>query len=507
MENTGRILRGLTPTARKILFGETAGSSLDADFSYATRVDCAHLLALAECGIVGRARAARLLREIEKLRSSNFGPLRSLPAPRGLFLLYEDYLIEKLGPETGGVLQTARSRNDLNATVLRMRLRAPYLRLLGEALRLQAVLIRRARRFARVVMPAYTHYQAAVPITYGHYLAGLAQAVGRDIEEIFCAGSGLRFCPLGAGAVGGTSLPIDTARTAALLGFERPTANSIDAVGSRDLILRLLSAQAIFGVTLSRLAADFLLWATAEFGFLTFPDELVGSSSMMPQKRNPFLLEHVQGRSASASGAFVAAASAMHAKPFTNSIAVGTEAVSHIWKALQDTTEATILARLVVAGAEPDRESMLRRATDGYTQATELANRLALGGEVSFRTAHRSVGAIIRQAMERGGEPLDKAVARWQEEGGQALPLEGLDPDSIAAATSYGGGPGPASLEGQLKGLGDNWRGDRARRRLQAQGWKKADESLAVAVRDFCYAAGEETRRTPPPARVRPEIV
>jgi argininosuccinate lyase len=489
MENTGRILRGLTPTARKILFGETADSSIDADFSYATQVDCAHLLALAERGIVEEARAARLLQEIEQLRSSNFAPLRNLSAPRGLFLLYEDYLIEKLGAETGGILQTARSRNDLNATVLRMRLRVPYLGLLDEALRIQAVLIRRARRFARVVMPAYTHYQAAVPITYGHYLAGLAQAVGRDIAELFSAGSGLRFCPLGAGAVGGTSLPIDTARTATLLGFERPAANSIDAVGSRDLILRLLSAQAIFGVTLSRLAADFLLWSTVEFGFLKLPDELVGSSSMMPQKRNPFLLEHVQGRSASALGAFVAAASAMHAKPFTNSIAVGTEAVSHIWKAMQHTTEATILARLLVAGAEPDRESMLKRATDGYTQATELANRLALGGEVSFRTAHQSVGAIIRQAIERGGEPLPEAVARWQEQGGQPVSLEGLDPDSIATATIYGGGPGPASQEQQLQELGHSWKGNRARKRLQAQEWKKADDALAVAVRDFCRAA------------------
>lgn len=485
MENTGRILRGLTPAARKILFGATVDASIDADFSYATQVDCAHLLTLAECGIIERGRVARLLQEIEALRASNFAPLRSLSAPRGLFLLYEDYLIEKLGAETGGVLQTARSRNDLNATVLRVRLRTPYLRLLDEALRLQAVLIRRARRFARVVMPAYTHYQAAVPITYGHYLAGLAQAVGRDIAALFCAGSDLRFCPLGAGAVGGTSLPIDTARTATLLGFERPTANSVDAVGARDLILRLLSAQAIFGVTLSRLAADFLLWSTVEFGFLTFPDELVGSSSMMPQKRNPFLLEHVQGRSALALGAFVAAASAMHAKPFTNSIAVGTEAVSPIWKALQDTTEATILARLSVAGAQPEREAMLRRATDGYTQATELANRLALGGEVSFRTAHRSVGAIIRQAIERGGEPLHHAVARWQEEGGQSVSLEGLDPDSIAAATIYGGGPGTASHEEHLKELVNNWKENRARKRLQAQEWKKADESLAVAVRTF----------------------
>src|SRR6266571_7495745 len=360
MENTGRIKQSLTPTARRILFGETADKSIDAELGYATQVDCAHLLALAELRLVESSRAARVLQEIMDLRASAFRALHGLTARRGWFLLYEDYLIENLGTETGGILQTGRSRNDLNATVLRLRLRAPYLRLLNEALRLQAILLRRAEKFAAVVMPAYTHYQAAVPATYGHYLAGVAPAINRDIDELFFAGCELEVCPLGAGAVGGTKWPLDTAKTAELLGFDRPSANSFDVVASRDLILRLLSATAIFGVTLSRLAADLLLWSTAEFGFLLFPDNLVGSSSMMPQKRNPFLLEHVQGRSTAALGAFVSASSAMHAKPFTNSISVGTEAVSHVWPALQNIMEAATLARLVVAGAKPQPEAMLR---------------------------------------------------------------------------------------------------------------------------------------------------
>ena len=484
MINTGRIQQALTPTARKILFGETVDSGVDTELRYATQVDCAHLLMLAECAIVDRARVVRLLQEIEKLRSSDFLPLYGLSASRGLFLLYEDYLIEKVGARTGGILQTARSRNDLNATILRLRLRLPYMHLLDEVLRAQAVLLRRAQKFSDVVMPAYTHYQAAVPVTFGHYLAGVAQAVGRDIEELFRAGTGLQQCPLGAGAVGGTSLSINAARTAVLLGFEEPIANSIDAVASRDLILRLLAAQAILGVTLSRLAGDLLLWSTAEFGFLAFPDHLVGSSSMMPQKRNPFLLEHVQGRSTAALGAFVAAASAMHAKPFTNSIAVGTEAVSHIWKTFESITEATVLTRLVLAGSEPNREAMLRRASDGYTNATELANRLMQQSDVSFRTAHMRVGSIIRQALEKGGEPLHRAAAQSHEEG-EMVALGALDPGTIARKAIYGGGPGPTSHESCLKNLRDEWRRNRKRKRLQAQQWRKADESLSAATRQF----------------------
>ena len=164
-------------------------------------------------------------------------------------------------------------------------------------------------------MPGYTHYQAAVPTTYGHHLGGVAGAIDRDLEALAAASAGLDTSPLGAGVGHGTTQPIAPVRTAALLGFERPAPHSLDAVASRDVVLRLLAAAAVLGVTASRLAADLLLWTTAEFAFLELPDELVGSSSAMPQKRNPFLLEHVKGRSARAAGAFVAAATAMHASP------------------------------------------------------------------------------------------------------------------------------------------------------------------------------------------------
>src|SRR6185369_13149244 len=164
--------------------------------------------------------------------------------------------------------------------------------------------------YADVTMPVYTHYQAAVPITYGHYLTGVGFALSRDIAGLMSVIADLNACPLGAGAVSGTSLPIDPARTAGLLGFDQPVPHSIDAVASRDVILRLLSAAAILGVSLSRVASDLLLWTSVEFGFLTVPDTLAGSSSMMPQKRNVYMLEHVEGRSAAALGAFVHAAAA-----------------------------------------------------------------------------------------------------------------------------------------------------------------------------------------------------
>lgn len=484
MENTGRISRSINPSARRILFGDTANGSIVAEMKYITQVDRAHLVMLSECGLIESSRAAKLLCAIRELEASGFAPLAAKSAVRGLYLLYEDYLIEQLGAETGGILHTARSRNDLNATVLLLRLRSPYLKLLRESSRLLAVLLGRARYFARTVMPAYTHYQAAVPITYGHYLAGIASALARDINSVLAIGVDLGRCPLGAGAVGGTSFPIHTDRTAKLLGFEAPVKHSIDAVASRDFILRLLSAATILGVTLSRLATDLLTWTTAEFGFLELPDQLVGSSSMMPQKRNPFLLEHVQGRSSSALGAFVNAATAMHAKPFTNSISVGTEAVSHVWPALQNITEATVLARLVVSGAKPIPEAMLERAERGYICATEFANRLVTCQGMPFRNAHHTVGSLISQAIENR-DSLTQMIAQWR--GAEECPsaFADLDAASVARSSGHGGGPGDASLQSCLQTLQAEWARLTRARREQEERWTTAATALSAAVSDL----------------------
>jgi argininosuccinate lyase len=230
MENTGRITRSLTLSAQRIVFGITAEQSVMDELPFITQVDQAHLVMLAEQQIVSAKQVAVLLAAIGELRLQQFAPLRGRSALRGVYLLYEDYLREKLGPEVGGILQTARSRNDLNATVLRLRLRVPYITLVSEALRLQAILQQRARQYRDVVMPAYTHYQPAVPITYGHYLAGVAVSLERELDALLDIAFDLQSCPLGAGAVGGTSLPIQPTRTAELLGFDRPVLHSIKEI-------------------------------------------------------------------------------------------------------------------------------------------------------------------------------------------------------------------------------------------------------------------------------------
>jgi argininosuccinate lyase len=485
MKHTGRIQTYLTPTARRILFGNSVDEKIEVELAICAQIDQAHLIMLAEQGAVDSAKASQLIRAIRILVESNFADIRGREAVRGWYLLYENYLMEKLGPRVGGIIQLGRSRNDLNATIFRLSLRRPYLRLLSESMRLQAILLRRALKHSRVVMPAYTHYQAAVPITYGHYLAGAAGALERDIVGLLEAGAGLEYSPLGAGSVGGATIPIDQSRTAALLGFTAPVRNSVDAVASRDLALRLLAGAVILGVTLSRLAADLLLWSTSEFAFITLPDDLVGSSSMMPQKRNPFLLEHAQGRTTFALGAFTAATTAMHAKPFTNSISVGTEATESLNATLNHITEASILIRLVIAGAQPQPERMFSRAVDGFTSATELANRLATCGELSFREAHHTVGNYIREAMDQEKSLANMAI-KIAGDHDDKVSLDNLDPLSIAMSSEYGGGPGIESLTSSVREHIKVWRRHRELNQSLRRRWRAADILLEAAARRLC---------------------
>lgn len=440
---TGRLTGQLGPRTLQVVYGELTAAGLAAELPLLTRVDRAHLVMLAERELVAPAAAGALLRCIGELASLAWEPLLGRPAPRGLYLMYEGYLVERLGADVGGVLHTGRSRNDLKATVTALRLREWVLDLAAEAVRLQAVLLGRARAYASVVMPVYTHYQAAMPVTYGYYLLGVALAAGRDLDALRTAAAGLDVCPLGAGAVAGTDLPIDPARTAQLLGFGSTTSHALDAVASRDVPLRVLAAAAGLAVTLSRLAADLQLWSTAEFGFVHFPDRLVGGSSAMPQKRNAFLLEHLRAKPAQALGAWTAAASAMAATPFTNSIEVGTEAVASIGPGLEAARQAVLLAQVLVAGARPDAARMASRALDGFTAATAVANRLVRRG-VPFRTAHEQVGDAVRRAVEAGSTRLaDFGPPGWLDELGLGgLETGELDLAELVAAHAYGGGPG-----------------------------------------------------------------
>jgi argininosuccinate lyase len=479
--DTGRLKKPPSPALRRILL-ETPPEVASADLMLISQVDLSHVLMLSECGIVGSAEANTLLKSILELRAADFAPLRNRPQDRGLYLMYEEYLRDTCGERIGGMLQTGRSRNDLNATTARLKARMLVRRLMGEAFRLQAALIHAAESHTGTVMPAYTHGQAAVPITYGHYLAGSAEALSREVAHLLASLHDLSRCPLGAGAVGGTSFPIRPERSAELLGFSDTCANSLDAVASRDYVLRLLACAAGISVLLSRIAADYFQWCTAEFGFIDLPDEMVGSSSAMPQKRNPFLLEHVAGRAGLTLGRYTSAAAAMLHAPFSNSIAVGTEAVKALSTALIETAESALLLRLVVRAARPNHPRMLESASRGHTVALELANRLVRDAGLDFRAAHRLTGELVNDCVERAGLLSDKGSADFLARRGLRVEVENLTVPRVAADARFGGGPAEEAVRTAIYGLKAVWFRQRAAYRRLRQRWSDSESELLSAA-------------------------
>jgi argininosuccinate lyase len=478
-EGTGRLTRTLPPRTRRVVYGRQGPEEIRRELEPISTVDLAHVVMLLECGLLDGAAAARLVVAVRGLRASGFAELEGLDAPRGAYLMYEGHLSRELGADVGGKLHTARSRNDLKATVTAMQLRDELGELHHQLMRQIGVLLARARAHADVVMPVYTHFQPAMPVSYGYYLAGVAAALDRDLEALRHAVGALDRCPLGAGAVAGTDLPINPERTARLLGFGAPSLHATDAVAARDTVLHALSAAASAAVTLSRLATDLQLWSTQEFGFLHFPERLVGGSSAMPQKRNAFLLEHVKAKAGVAIGAWTAAASAMKSTPFTNSIEVGTEAVNVAWPALAAVRDAVLLGQVLVSGARPVAGRMAARAEEGFVTATVIANRMVAQG-VPFRAAHHAVGAAVREAVESGRTELTPLG------GPEGLPARSPRPSETLADLNRGGGPGECGkVVDTLRGrLDDQARWAAAHRRGQAEARRRLEaETQAIVAR------------------------
>ncbi len=431
---------------------------------------------LERAGLIDCDLARKVLTELDKLQAESFQSIAGRPAPRGSYLAYEDHLRSVIGNEASN-LHLGRSRNDINATLLKLKLRTPYQELSDELLKLLRLLCSLAREHLETVLPLHTHRQPALPSTFAHHLTAFASALARDLDALLAVHPILNFSCLGAGAGGGSTLPILPELTARLLGFSSPPLNSIDSVASRDLVLRLLAACAILGSSLSRIAETLLLWV-GDQGLAALPDELVGSSSAMPHKRNPFLLEQVQGKAGAILGCFVAAVTAMHSTPFTNCVAVGTEATRNLWPGIDHSIGAARLIRLCLSGliiAEDTASAMLATS---FVNAMETATRLTLGGDLDFRSAHNEVGRLVARALE-GGAPNLLTIGQHD----RALNSEtSPPPDVIARTARAGGGPAPDATATSLEELESGIERAAAALGELSKGWSRAQEELRSAI-------------------------
>lgn len=316
--------------------------------------------------------------------------------------------------EAAGRLHTARSRNDQVATDIRLWLRDEIGRLDMELTALQAALIEQAASHADSVMPGFTHLQAAQPVTFGHHMMAYVEMFGRDRGRLKDCRERLNECPLGAAALAGTSFPIDRAMTARALGFDRPTANSMDSVADRDFIVEFLGAASLGAIHLSRLAEEMVIWSSAQFGFVRMPDSFSTGSSIMPQKRNPDAAELVRGKSGRIIGAHTALLIMLKGLPMTFSKDMQ-EDKEPLFDAADNFSLCLRAMTAMVADMTVD-EAAMRAATDaGFITATDLADWLVRIIGLPFRQAHHVVGRIVRLAEESGVGLADVSLAAMRE--------------------------------------------------------------------------------------------
>ena len=373
----------------------------------------AHCEMLVRQDIIAQEDGEAILKGLDTIsREIEGGEFAFKAALEDIHMNIEARLAELIG-EPAGCLHTARSRNDQVATDFRLWVRAAAHALDGQLRDLQAALIEQAEEHAATVMPGFTHLQAAQPVTLGHHLLAYVEMFGRDRGRLADARARLNECPLGAAALAGTSFPIDREATSAALGFERPAANSIDAVSDRDFALEFLAGGAILATHLSRLAEEIVIWCTGGFGFVELSDAFTTGSSIMPQKKNPDAAELVRGKAGRVTGALVTLLTVMKGLP----LAYGKD-MQEDKEPVFDAADTLSLCLAAMAGMVRDmrpNEDALRAATAaGYLTATDLADWLVRVPGLAFREAHHATGTIVRKAEERACALAELPLAEMQ---------------------------------------------------------------------------------------------
>ncbi len=434
---------------------EEINASIGFDYRLAAqdiRGSRAHVAMLADAGIVSREHAQAITRGLDQVQGEiETGTFVFSRALEDIHMNIESRLAEIIGPDAGR-LHTARSRNDQVAVDFRLWVRDTVDDLDAQMRGLQQALADRALENAGSVMPGFTHLQSAQPVTFGHHLLAYVEMLSRDRGRLADARKRLNECPLGAAALAGTSFPIDREATARALGFDRPTANSLDSVSDRDFVLEVLSAAAICAVHLSRLAEEIVLWVTPQFGFVQLSDKFTTGSSIMPQKRNPDAAELVRGKAGRVIGALNGLMIVMKGLPLTYSKDMQ-EDKEGAFDSLQSLSLCIAAMTGMIRDLAPDLKRMKAAAGAGFSIATDLADWLVRELRMPFRQAHHVTGSLVKLASDRkiGLEKLSLAEMQSVEPQITQAVFEVLGVEkSVRSRTSYGG-TAPANVRAQAK--------------------------------------------------------
>ena len=383
-------------------YAPAVANSIKFVFAPEMRIHLAHALMLAERDIVARRDIATILPVLLDLESRGAGVLSIDYSQEDLYSYIERHIVKALGPDVGGRLHTARSRNDLNVTSWRLALRDRLLLVLQDLNGLRGVVLQLADKHAATVMPGYTHSQHAQPISLGYYLLSAGDVLARDFRRLAGALAHADMSPLGAGALTTTGFPIDREGVAIRLGFSGLVESAYDAVSARDDVHETAAALAILMTGLSRVAADLQAWNTAEYGFIELADSYSSVSSIMPQKKNPQALEYAKAAAGHVTGALTAVLAASKNTSYSD-VNDGVSAINvPVLEAVDRTRAALAVMQGVLETMTVKPERMAKAAADGYGTATELADVIVRETGLSFRMAHNIVGRVVREAIEAG---------------------------------------------------------------------------------------------------------
>jgi argininosuccinate lyase len=441
-------------------------------------INYAHLIMLVEQGIVSgeEGRAIRTALDgisLDEVRNVTFdGTCEDL-------FFYIERLVERAcGEDIAGRLHTARSRNDIDMTMYRMRQRMLLLRIAESVLSLRRVLLGLAARHREDVFAAHTHTQPAQPTTLAHYLLAIVEQLERDAVRLRAAYASTNRSPLGSCAITGTGFPIDRHRTAALLGFDGPTGNTYGSIATVDYLLESVGAVAVLLAGLGRVVQDLLLWCTSEFGYFRLSDGFVQFSSIMPQKRNPVALEHARAIASKALGQASAILLSVHNTPFGDIVDTEDDLQPLVIRTFNDAARAVSLVAAALECSQFDVQKLAARAEQGWITVTELADTLVRDHAVAFRTAH----TIARRLIEKLSAERDRGLsASLRELSGELAGREIVYDDQTLArilsarhfvqVRTTPGGPAPSEtlraidVSSKLLDADEQWRHD-ARERL-----------------------------------------
>jgi len=451
-----KLLRGgRLGSSRRDVVEYTSSIAIDQKLlGHVIRINEAHMAMVVEQKIVNRNDGAKILQALKKLEKRS-----GLPADaEDIHMAVEEEVNKAVGDEVGGNLHIAKSRNDQVSVAIRMQLREELLELVETLSKTQRILINMAKKHVNTLFLGYTHSQPAQPITFAHYLLSHADALERDLDRLREAYGRVNLSPMGAGALATTSFPIDRERVAELLGFDGVIENSLDAVGSRDFILETLAELTLLSTNLGRFVGDLITLSSADVGLLEIPEEFTSTSSIMPQKKNPELLEVIRARLSYILADFTACVSIVKGLPSGYSLDLQ-EVTPKIWESMKNIVGSLHMLSKLIPNLTVREEAVEKKI--GFTTSTELANLLVRRFDIPFRKAHRIVGSLTKKLMENGltlrgvtPEVLKAAAKKFTDrpiEVGLGEIQASINPAKFIQSHRVLGGPSPKEVQRMIK--------------------------------------------------------